>query len=157
METHKKTVVWKENPLVSKIFFGLVVLLLWGFSPLVPQSHCSDYNAYKQGLSNFVTCEMTRTGAKSYFQGKPFTITMVELFNIQQEGDLTILTGAVRCSVQKKFHVLHVALGLETILGKEKVSYFLMREKDFFILATELLKYPYKERCPWARYWIDID
>ncbi len=134
--------------------FGLLLYLM-AYCPNV--SHCSDYNAYEKGLSNFVTCEMTRTGAISYFDGKPFTITMIDLFSIQKEGDLTILMGAVRCSVEETFHVLHVALGLETILGKEKVSYFLVRKKDFSILATELFKYPYKERCPWSRYWIDID
>ncbi len=134
--------------------FG-ILLCLMVYCPNV--SYCSDYNAYESGLSNFVTCEMTRTGAISYFEGKPFIITMIDLFRVQKEGNLTILTGAVRCSVEETFHVLYVALGLETILGEEKVSYFLVRKKDFSILATELLKYPYKERCPWARYWIDID
>ncbi len=152
MKMHRETFVCSQNFLLSSVY----LLLLWGFF-FVPKADCADYSDYEKGLSNFITCEMTRTGAASYFQGKPFTITMVDLFHIQQEGDLTILTGTVQCSVEKKFHVLYVALGLETILGREKVSYFLMRDKDFSIFATELLKYPYKERCPWARYWIDTD
>lgn len=115
------------------------------------------FSGYEAGFKNFITCELTRTDAVDHFKGKPFKITMINLHNLQPESDMTILTGAVQSFVQDRYITLYAAVGLETIAGKEKVSYYVIRPKSFSILATELLKYPYKERCPWARYWIDLD
>ena len=129
--------------------WSLLVLSVWA----------GDYEfaGYEARFRNFVTCELTRTEAVSYFKEKPFKITMIDLFDVKNEGDLTIVTGAIRCSVKDSFHVLYAALGVEELSGKEQVVYFTIRDKDFSILATELMKFPYKERCPWSRYWIDLD
>lgn len=106
------------------------------------------------GFKNFIQCELTRTDAEKHFKGKNFTVIMVNLFNVTRELDLTILTGTVKCDVQGQYRTLYVAMGLRDLKGKRVVSYFTIRHKDFRILATELIRYPYKERCPWARYWI---
>ena len=116
-----------------------------------------DFSAYQAGFKNFIQCELTRTDAENHFSGKRFSITMVNLFNVNQESDITILTGAVQCDVEGKYHTLYPALGLKTLKGREVVSYYTIRENDFQILATELIRYPYKERCPWTQYWIDLD
>ena len=116
-----------------------------------------EFAGYEARFKNFVTCDLTRTGAVSYFKGKSFTITMVDLFDVREEGDLTVVTGAIQCSVEGDSHVLYAALGVETLSGKEHVVYCTIREKDFTILATELMKFPYKERCSWTRYWIDLE
>ncbi|WP_242637406.1 hypothetical protein [Desulfobacter hydrogenophilus] len=111
----------------------------------------------KAGFGNFIQCELTRTDAENYFKGKNFAVAMVNLFNVTQELDITILTGTVKCDVQGQYRTLYVAMGLRELKGKTVVSYFTIRHKDFRILATELLRYPYKERCPWAQYWISPD
>lgn len=116
-----------------------------------------EFAGVEARFKNFVTCELTRTGAVVRFKGKPFQITMIDLFDVRNEGALTIVTGAVRCSVGSDFHVLYAALGIEALFDKEHVVYFTIRETDFSILATELMRHPYKERCPWTRYWIDVD
>ncbi|MCP4021959.1 MAG: hypothetical protein GY729_08965 [Desulfobacteraceae bacterium] len=108
-------------------------------------------------FKNFIKCELTRTGATNHFNGKPFTITMIDLFDIQTESGLKIVTGAVKCFVINKHITLFAAVGIKQIMDKDEVNYYVIRKKDFSILATELLKYPYKERCPWTQYWIDID
>ena len=82
---------------------------------------------------------------------------MIDLFEIQRESDLVIITVAVRCAIDDRYQVLYVALGVETILEKEQVTYYTIRPNDFSIIATELMRFPYKERCPWSRYWVDID
>lgn len=112
------------------------------------------FNELEAGFKNFIQCELTRTDAENHFKGKKFTVAMVNLFNVTREQDLTILTGAVKCDVQGQYQTLYVALGLMDLREKTVVSYFTIRHKDFRILATELLRYPYKERCPWAQYWI---
>lgn len=119
-------------------------------------AHGQDQAFYelKAGFKNFIECEFTRTDTENYFKGKPFAVAMVNLFNITQELDITILTGAVKCDVQGQYRTLYVAVGLRELHGKRVVSYFIVRHKDFHILATELIRYPYKERCPWSRYWI---
>ena len=111
----------------------------------------------KAGFGNFIQCELTRTDAENYFKGKSFAVAMVNLFNVTQELDITILTGTVKCDVKGQYRTLYVAMGLRELKGKTVVSYFTIRHKDFRILATELLRYPYKERCPWAQYWISPD
>lgn len=116
-----------------------------------------DYERTRMSFVNFVRCELTRTNAKNHFNGKPFEITMINLFDVIQEGELLILTGAVDCFVEKKHEILYVAVGVKTLMANEKVSYFVVRKEDFSILATELMKYPYKERCGWSQYWIDVD
>jgi len=121
---------------------------------------CADefeFNKMSASFKNFVTCELTRTDATNHFEGKSFKITMVDLFDVQNESDLKIITGAVECFVEKKYITLYVAVGLKTTLGKEQVAYYIIRNKDFSILGTELIRYPYKERCGWTQYWIDLD
>ena len=135
-------------------------LILAGFVLILPNSILAgetEFNKYEMSFKNFVTCELTRTGAINHFKGKAFTITMIDLFEIQRESDMIIITGAVRCAIDDRYQNLYVALGVETILQKEQVTYYTVRPNDFSILATELMRFPYKERCPWSRYWVDID
>ncbi|MCM2283827.1 MAG: hypothetical protein NDI81_03555 [Desulfobacula sp.] len=108
-------------------------------------------------FKNFITCELTRTEATNHFNGKPFKITMIDLFDVQRESDVQIVTGAVQCFVDGQSLTLYVAVGITKILEKEQVSYYTVRDKDFSILATELFRFPYKERCKWSQYWVDID
>lgn len=116
-----------------------------------------EFNQMNNSFKNFIRCELTRTSAVNPFKGKAFEITMIDLFDIQEESDLKIVTGAVQCFVDKKHQRLYVAVGLKEILGKTQVVCFTMRHNDFSILATELMRYPYKERCPWSEYWVDLD
>lgn len=116
-----------------------------------------EYSERQASFENFIRCELTRTGALNYFDGKPFTITMVNFFDIKKEGDIIIITGAVECWVLEKSQILYVVVGVKKIFEKNKVSYLVIRKMDFSILATELMNYPYKERCNWSQYWIDID
>lgn len=116
-----------------------------------------EFNKTEKSFKNFITCELTRTNAKNYFKGKAFKITMIDLFDIQEESDITIITGAVDCFVEQSHKMLYAAVGVKEILGKKQVLYLTVRDKDFSILATELIRYPYKERCHWSQYWIDID
>jgi len=138
----------------------LVSLLIIGgiaFSDNNGFSSEADYETIKKSFHNFLRCELTRTDAEDHFKGKRFEINMINLYDVKQEGDLFIATGAVKCWVETEYVTLYAAVGVKEILGHDKVSYFLIRAKDFSILATELAKYPYKERCPWSRYWIDTD
>jgi hypothetical protein len=130
----------------------LLVLLL---NPLLADDYA--FNVMNKSLTNFITCELTRTNAKNYFKGKSFKITMIDLFDIQQESDLTIVTCAIDCFVENSHQILYAAVGVKEILGKKQVLYLTIRPKDFSILATELIRFPYKERCPWTQYWVDID
>ncbi|WP_245569004.1 hypothetical protein [Desulfobacter curvatus] len=114
-----------------------------------------EFYELEAGFKNFIQCELTRTDAENHFKGKAFTVAMVNLFNVTRELDITILTGAVKCDVQGQYQTLYVAMGLRDLREKKVVSYFTVRDKDFRILATELIRYPYKERCPWTRYWIN--
>jgi len=116
-----------------------------------------EFNRLEMSYKNFLRCELTRTEATLYFNGKPFKITMIDLFDVQDESDLRIITGAVECFVVDKHLTLYAAVGLKKIVGKEQVVYYTIREKDFSILATELIKFPYKERCKWPQYWVDLD
>ena len=117
----------------------------------------SDFAELEMSFKNFVKCELTRTDATNHFKGKPFTITMVDMFDIQNESGLKIITGAVQCFVVKRHITLYIAVGIKEIMETETVNYYTIRKKNFSILATELMKYPYKERCPWTQYWIDTD
>ena len=117
----------------------------------------AEFNERKACFENFIRCELTRTSAKNYFEGKPFTISMVNFFDIKKEGDILIFTGAVECWVSEEHLKLFVAVGIKEIFEKKKVSYLIIRKKNFSILATELMNYPYKERCDWSQYWVDID
>jgi hypothetical protein len=140
---------------VLKYFVASVALVLFSFG--ISFSEESDYERTRMSFSNFVRCELTRTNANNYFNGKSFEITMVNMYGIRQEGNIQIVTGAIDCFVQKKHALLYVAVGVKTLMGHEKVSFFVVRKHDFSILATELMNYPYKERCAWSQYWIDID
>ncbi|WP_319575564.1 hypothetical protein [uncultured Desulfobacter sp.] len=137
---------------IIKICTAIFIILL-----TVPiTGHAADQGFYEleAGFKNFIQCELTRTDAEKHFKEKDFTVIMVNLFNVTREMDLTILTGAVKCDVQGDYRTLYVAIGLRDLKGEKVVSYFTIRHEDFRILATELIRYPYKERCPWARYWI---
>ncbi len=133
---------------------GIYFLCAWGSSA---GADTFAYNETRASFENFIRCELTRTDANNHFGGRDFTITMVNFYNVQAESDIKIVTGAVDCFVENEVKTLYVALGLNRVLDKEKVSYYLIRKKDFSILATELIQHPYKERCPWSQYWIDTD
>jgi len=117
-----------------------------------------EFNRLEMSFKNFLTCELTRTGAKDHFAGRPFKITMIDLFDIQTESDLEIITGAVTCAVEgKPPQTLYAAVGIKKIMDTDQVLYYTIRDQDFSILATQLIKFPYKERCGWTPYWIDLD
>lgn len=138
---------------IPKICSVLIILFLTLAN--VGRGADQDFYDLEAGFKNFIQCDLTRTGVQDHFKGKHFSVTMVNLFNVKKELDITILTGIVKCDVQGKSRTLYVAMGLRQLKGKKVVSYYTIRNKDFRILATELLRYPYKERCPWARYWIN--
>ena len=140
---------------MKKIIIPLFIFIICLSNPLMADDF--EFNRVEMSFKNFIKCELTRTDATDYFNGKPFKITMIDLFDIQNESDLKIITGAIECFVVEKHLTLYVAVGLKSILGKEQVVYYSIRDKDFSILATELIKFPYKERCKWSQYWIDLD
>jgi len=115
-----------------------------------------DYEKTKMCIENFIKCELTRSDAVDHFNGQPFRIIMINLFDAIQEGDLLIVTGAVKCWVVDRYETLFIAVGVKQLMTYEKVYYYLVRKTDFTILTTELMNYPYKERCRWDRYWIDL-
>ena len=117
----------------------------------------SDFNKIEMSFKNFIICELTRTDATNHFDGKSFKITMINLFDVQIKSDIKIVTGAIDCFVGDKYLTLYTAIGITKILEKEQVSYYTIRNNDFSILATELIRFPYKERCKWSQYWVDID
>ena len=139
------------------ILFITITLFIQMFQVQNAIASDAEFNERKACFENFVRCELTRTSAKNYFEGKPFTISMVNFFDIKKEGDILIITGAVECWVSEEHLNLYVAVGIKEIFEKKKVSYLVIRKKDFSIIATELMNYPYKERCDWSQYWIDID
>ncbi len=143
---------------ISRIFFYFIsaVMISGLFLKGVALSDDSNYEKIKMSFTNFVRCELTRIDAPDYFNGKPFKITMINLFDVKKEGDLLIVTGTVNCWVVNKFTMLYAAVGIKKLLGHGKVYYFLVRKKDFSVLATQLERYPYKEGCPWTQYWIDV-
>ncbi len=133
-------------------------LLLAAF--LVPPSLSfgeTDFIREEARFRNFVTCELTRNGALSYFDEQPFTITMVDLFAVARELDLTVLTGAAQCSVNGVDKTLYLAVGVRQVEDSNQVQYFVVRHRDFRILGTELMRYPYKQKCGWQQYWVDTD
>ncbi len=134
-----------------------LILVSMAPSPSPWAVEISAYERTRMCFTNFVRCELTRTGAVSHFNGKPFEITMINLFDAVHEGNLLIVTGAVDCFVGNKHQTLYAAVGVRTLLDREKVSFFVVKRQDFTTLATELMKYPYKDRCDWTQYWIDID
>ncbi len=115
------------------------------------------FNRLETAFKNFISCELTRPDAIDYFKGKPFTITMIDIFDIQTESDMKIITGAIKCFVADRHQTLYTAVGVNTIMGKNQVGYFTIRNTDFSILATELFRFPYKERCKWSAYNLDFD
>ena len=125
--------------------------------PAAALADAFDLSVVKSQFANFVRCELTRTDADNHFSGQPFKITMVDLFDVRTESDHTIVTGAVQCFVNKTYKTLYVAVGTKMILDQQEVVYYTIRKKDFSILATELFRFPYKERCKFSQYWIDID
>ena len=142
---------------MKQILFSFFAVVFTVFIPGQLIADDYEFNMTEKSFKNFITCEMTRTNAKNYFNGKAFKITMIDLFDIQEESDIMIVTGAVDCFVEQNHQMLYVAVGVKQILGKKQVLYMTIRNKDFSILATELIRYPYKERCQWIQYWVDID
>jgi len=138
-----------------KFFFFALLSVLFLFTPL--NANEFEYAKLEMSFKNFINCELTRTQAKNHFKGKPFTITMIDFFDVQNESDIEIITGAVQCLVVDKHITLYAAVGLKAIKDTKQVLYYTIRSNDFSILATELIKYPYKERCKWSQYWIDTD
>ena len=136
---------------------AVLALVLVGFLWGNTWASEDEFNQVDSQFKNFVTCELTRNGAPSYFKGQPFTIVMVDLFTVAQELDLTVVTGAVQCFVNEKNQTLYVAVGVKEVMEKHQVQYFLVRHRDFKILGTELMQYPYKQKCGWNRYWVDTD
>jgi len=135
-----------------------LIMIAWTLMGSVAAFAAGDeFTKYNDSFKNFITCELTRTDAVDHFKGEPFTITMVKLHTVANESGLTILTGAVQCHVKDRYVTLYPAVGVETVVDKDQVSYYTIRKEPFSILASELYKYPYNERCPWSRYWIDLD
>lgn len=143
---------------MKKFIVNLILFSLLCFVP-VSGVYADEFELSRMQMSfkNFIRCELTRTQAVNPFNNKPFKITMIDLFDIQTEADMKIITGAVECFVVDKHITIFVAVGLKKVMEIEQVLYYTVRDKDFSILATELIKYPYKERCKWSQYWIDID
>ena len=133
----------------------LTLLSFWVIPAL--SSEEDGYEKTRMSYENFIKCELSRTDADDHFDGKPFKIVMINLFNVVREGDILIFTGAVNCWVVDKYETLFLALGVKKVLDYEKVSYYTVRKKDFSIIATELMNYPYKERCQWTQYWLNIN
>jgi len=145
-------------PHLRLLRFGLILLgLLMVQQPPSLLAETYEFDKHEMSFKNFLTCELTRTNAANHFKGKAFKITMIDLFDIQSESDIVIITGTVLCTVEGNSQILYVALGVETTMGKEQVTYYTVRKADFSILATELMRFPYKERCPWSRYWVDTE
>jgi hypothetical protein len=146
--------IWFLKYVSTFLFISLLILNPFFYKSFAGEA---EFNEVKACFENFIRCELTRTSAENYFDGKSFTISMVDFFDIQKEGDLIIATGAVECWVAEKHLNLFVAVGVKEIFEKKKVSYLVIRKKDFSIIATEIMNFPYKERCKWTQYWIDID
>jgi len=144
----------KQWPVSVYLFVFLTVFLASAGPARVAEDR---FSRYEKGFENFVTCELTRIGPTSYFKGKSVDITMLDVYEVRTESDLVIITGAVQCFVEDSYKTLYAAVGVKTIMEREKVVYFTIRPKDFTILATELMRHPYKERCGWSRYRVDIN
>ncbi len=138
-----------------KILLCILISGLFMLNPLYADEF--ELARLENSFKNFIKCELTRTQATNHFQGKTFKITMIDFFDVQIESDMEIVTGAVQCFVVDKHTTLYAAVGLKKIKNTKQVVYYIIRNRDFSILATELIKYPYKERCKWSQYWIDID
>ncbi|MEE4364472.1 MAG: hypothetical protein V2J08_11090 [Desulfotignum sp.] len=141
-------------PVSTHLFILLFVFLA---SAVLAGGDEAQFVRYEMGFKNFVTCELTRIGPTSYFKGKSVDITMIDVYEARTESGLVIITGAVQCFVEDTYKTLYGAVGVKTIMDREKVVYFTIRSKDFSILATELMRHPYKERCGWSRYRVDIN
>lgn len=144
----------------ERINQALLFFLVCFIATAFPKPSFGDekaFNKEEMSFKNFITCELTRTNAINHFKGKKFKITMIDLFDIQFESDIKIVTGAIECFVDDKYLTLYTAVGVTKLLETEQVSYYTIRDKDFPILASELIRYPYKDRCKWSQYWIDVD
>ena len=145
-------------PISTHLFVFLsVFLFVFLASAGLARAAEDRFSRYETGFKNFLTCELTRIGPTAYFKGKSVDITMIDVYDVRTESDLVIVTGAVQCFVEGTYKTLYAALGVKAIMDTDKVVYFTIRPKDFSILATELMRYPYKERCGWSRYRVDIN
>ena len=138
-------------------YLALILISWMMLGSAAAKASGDEFSQYNASFKNFITCELTRTDAVDHFKGHPFEITMVKLHKVTNESGLTILTGAVQCQVKEKYITLYPAVGVQTVVDKAQVSYYTIRKERFSILASELYKYPYTERCPWSRYWVDLD
>ncbi len=138
------------------LFIGVFLFCTLSFFKGVGFSYDGKYAETKMSFENFVRCELTRNDAPDYFNGKPFKIIEINMYDVRTEGDVLIVSGIVKCWVVKEFKTLFVTIGVKKLLGHNKVYYLLIKKHDFSVLATQLEKYPYKEQCPWAQYWIDL-
>lgn len=134
---------------------GIVVLSGAFFDPGAAVSGEADFRRISEHFISFLTCELTRVDAPVYFEGKPFKITSITVTDTVTEGDLQIVTGVVKCWVEKRYHVLYAAVGVKKVAGFDRVAYLTVRQSDFEILASELAGYPYRDRCDWSRYRVN--
>ncbi|MBF0211182.1 MAG: hypothetical protein HQK68_09885 [Desulfamplus sp.] len=147
--------IFNNYKLLKVLCCCLTLLSFWSIPALSDEE--DGYEKIKMCYENFMKCELTRTDADDHFDGKPFKIVMINLFSVVREGDILIFTGAVNCWVVDKHEMLFVALGVKKVLDYEKVSYYVVRKENFSIIATELMNYPYKERCQWTQYWLNLN
>lgn len=144
---------------MTRRYFAWLFVVLCCFLIPVSNGYASeeDFEDTWRRFSNFLECELTRTDSAGYFDGKSFEIKTITLFDARQEGDVFIATGTVRCWVDDAYQTLYAAVGVKKVLGHDKVMYLTVRDSDFSILASELSGFPYKQRCQWIRYRIDIE
>ena len=117
----------------------------------------ADFKKISDTFANFMTCELTRIDAPDYLDKKPFKITSITVFDVQTEGDLLIVTGVVKCWVEKRYQDLYAAVGIKKVVGHDRVVHLTVRKTDFSILASGLAKFSYKSRCDWNRYRVDLE
>ncbi len=116
-----------------------------------------EFRGVEHAFKNFVRCELTGKEAEKYMNGQSFTVAAIHLYDVKKEGDLSIVTGSADCWVKDRYVKLYAAVGVKELYDKKKVYCFVTREENFSIIATELLNYPYRNGCPWTRYWLDTD
>lgn len=137
----------------------MTILLTGAFFLHASDSTCSeaDFKKISDCFANFITCEFTRNDSPGYFEGKPFKITSTTVFDAVTEGDLLIVTGTVTCWVEKQHQILYAVVGVQKVAGYDRVTCLVVRNTDFAILASSLAGYPYKARCGWDRYRVDLE
>lgn len=137
---------------------GLLFFLLSVFYITPVFVHAGEFGKVNDSFDNFIKCELKTSLMDKYFGGEPYEIEYIRLYTVNVEGDITVLTGAVKCtiseknSVSEKKIVLYLAAGLIELLGNKEISYFYSSKVDFRILATGVMKFPYKGDCKWQEF-----